>query len=63
MKGSGTATFTGTTMEGSYTMVSEEGEMKMHVRGERKGACDTAAPQPAMRGMPSGMMPQGMTPR
>ncbi len=62
MKASGSSTVTETTLEGSYTMVSAEGEMKMQVRGERMGPCDTAAPPPAMKGMPPGMMPPGVMP-
>ena len=57
MKGSGSSTVTETTLEGSYTMVSDDGEVKMHVLGERKGACDTEAPPPVMKGMPPVMMP------
>ena len=62
MKGSGTSIVTETTLEGTYTMVSADGEMKMRVLGERKGPCDTSAPQPAMGGVKGGMsMPPGMT--
>ena len=65
MKGSGSSTVTETTLVGSYTMVSEGQEMKMHIRGERKGPCDTEVPLPAMKGMPMmpGMPPGMMPPR
>lgn len=65
MKGKGSSTVTETTLEGEYTMVSDEGEMEMKVRGERKGPCDTEVPLPPMKGMPAmpGMPPGMMPPR
>jgi len=63
MRGSGTSTVTETTLDGTYTMVSDDGEMKMHVVGQRMGPCDTSAPQPVMGGMQGMMgMPPGMAP-
>ena len=63
MKGSGSSTVTETTLVGNYTMVSEEGEMRMDIRGERKGPCDTEVPLPPMQGMPMMPgMPPGMAP-
>jgi hypothetical protein len=63
MKGSGSSTVTETTIEGEYTMASEGQEMKMRVRGERLGPCDTSVPMPAMKGMPMMPgMPPGMAP-
>lgn len=65
MKGSGSSTVTETTLVGSYTMVSDDGEMKMDIRGERKGPCDTEVPLPPMKGMPMipGMPPGAAPPR
>jgi len=63
MKGRGSSTVTETTLVGNYTMVSDEGEMTMDIRGERKGPCDTEVPLPPMQGMPMMPgMPPGMAP-
>jgi hypothetical protein len=57
MKGKGSSTVTETTMDAEWTFSSADGEMAMKMHGERKEACDTAAPQPGMPGMPPGMAP------
>lgn len=58
MNGSGSSTITETTQDSAWTFRSAEGEMTMTMRGERKGPCDTSAPQPAMKGMPGMAAPR-----